>query len=1150
MSNLASRCALNFSSKTRSRGSRYASEVRVEIEDFSEREFIGSVRGSGRNRYIVSLAAPGEDAESYGETLFAYCECPHFDRVGAGCKHLWAFILEIDQSGLWLDASGSGDLDLISSDDASGASRDDSRDSDGSGDHHRGDQESSHDRSVVASSASRSDPTRPWQFLASATPRKRTQPRVLHYIARYSTESRWTIELFESPTSSDKGKDKGTDNCTLRRVSLDVMSIAESLSAEDRVALRALAGGEEAALGGAYGSGFYGGRSRYAGMDTSQYEFSDSLATFVLPILATTTRLYWAPLVRMYTTLERADLEIVRWHGDAPLSVSFRLAKVAGVRQVAKTTAATPRAGALGQGSTARGRWQLEVELIGEDAPAVTELDYVGDAGVVVAANLIYIVEPVAQAALLDRLRLDGPLIIEEDSLDDFITFAAPLDLPGLGWPEELGWTTESGRPSGRMSFLKPRRRTPKTMVWAMLSYDYAPAPTPGKLAVASGSAVGLLVARETKRLIGRDLDGEKTLRAELLEQGLSPVSRSYAGEADYQIKRSSMASAVQGLLKLGWEVEAEGVRYAPASSPRLAIKSGIDWFDLEGSVAFGGVEVPLPILLAALERGETTIRLGEGSEGVLPIDWLRRIAPIAAFGQTSEEGLRFAPHQALLLDVLLESQGEVERDIVFSRACRRLKDAGRRKRARAPRGLKAKLRPYQKEGIGWLVHMAEIGLGSCLADDMGLGKTVQALGLLVARIESRSEAAESLPSLVVVPASLVHNWLAEAARFAPGLRLLDYTGSQRASARDRFETSDLIVTTYGTLRRDIEKVVDQRFDVVILDEAQAIKNASTQVSKTARLLRASNRVALSGTPVENHLGELWALFDFLNPGLLGDGRRGLRSLDQASPESVEVIARAVGPFILRRTKSEVLPELPPKTEQTLYCELEGKQKKYYAELRDHYRSSLLPRVERDGLAKSKIQVLEALLRLRQAACHPGLIDGKRSGDRSAKLDLLMERLDQTIDEGHKVLVFSQFTSLLALARAQLDAKSINYESLDGRTRNRGARVDRFQGDPDCRVFLISLKAGGQGLNLTAADYAFLLDPWWNPAAEAQAIDRMHRIGQTRPVFAYRLVARNTIEERILELQDQKRELADALIAGARSGLKALTRTDLERLLE
>ncbi|HQR35682.1 MAG TPA: DEAD/DEAH box helicase, partial [Blastocatellia bacterium] len=408
-------------------------------------------------------------------------------------------------------------------------------------------------------------------------------------------------------------------------------------------------------------------------------------------------------------------------------------------------------------------------------------------------------------------------------------------------------------------------------------------------------------------------------------------------------------------------------------------------------------------------------------------------------------------------------------------------------------------------------------------------------------------------PSLVVVPKSLVFNWQQEAARFTPELRVLDHTGQSRQKGETaHFEEYDVILTTYGTLRNDVEDLKDVKFDYVVLDEAQWIKNASSASAKAARMLQGNHRLALSGTPIENHLGELWSLFEFLNPGMLGAASvfkmagAGARNPNEGTRK---LLANALRPFILRRTKQQVATELPAKLEQTLYCELEPDQRKFYNELRDHYRGTLLDRIANEGMAKSKMQVLEALLRLRQAAIHPGLIDPKLADQDSAKLDLLLEQIDEVLEGDHKALVFSQFTSMLAILRDRLDKMGVVYEYLDGRSRDRQKHVERFQKDPDVSLFLISLKAGGTGLNLTAAEYVFLLDPWWNPAVEMQAIDRAHRIGQENKVFAHRLIARDTVEEKVLQLQSNKRNLADAIISADNSLIRDLGREDLELLL-
>jgi SNF2 family DNA or RNA helicase len=413
--------------------------------------------------------------------------------------------------------------------------------------------------------------------------------------------------------------------------------------------------------------------------------------------------------------------------------------------------------------------------------------------------------------------------------------------------------------------------------------------------------------------------------------------------------------------------------------------------------------------------------------------------------------------------------------------------------------------------------------------------------------------------SMVVVPRSLIFNWLREAQRFTPKLRMLDFTGAGRRTSDIRPADVDVVVTTYGTLRRDAAELADMRFDYAILDEAQAIKNPASASAKAARLLNADHRLAITGTPIENRLEELWSLFEFLNPGMLGSASGFAELVRLADVEASDdepsggggrdLLARALRPVVLRRTKEQVARDLPARTEQTLGVDLEPAQRTFYDGLLLAYRRSVLDRIDAVGVNAARMHILEALLRLRQAACHPGLVEPGLLNAPSAKLDALLPRLEEIASQGHKALVFSQFTSFLAIARDRLDAAGIAYEYLDGRTRDRQERVDRFQNDPTVPLFLISLKAGGHGLNLTAADYVYLLDPWWNPAVEAQAIDRAHRIGQTRNVIATRLVARGTVEEKILDLQASKRALADAILGQDQGLLSQIGRDELEMLL-
>ena len=589
------------------------------------------------------------------------------------------------------------------------------------------------------------------------------------------------------------------------------------------------------------------------------------------------------------------------------------------------------------------------------------------------------------------------------------------------------------------------------------------------------------------------------------------------------------------------------GSSFAPAEkfaskSPRASTGS-----TSTGGADFADTGVALPKLLAAVEKGQNTVVLDDGTIGIVPEEWLKKYASLVQMGETQGESIRFSLAQAGFLDALLAAMPEARCDQTFDRVRQELSSFTGIAAAETAAGFGGELRAYQKEGLGWLEFLQKFNFGGCLADDMGLGKTVQVLALLHRRRDEGNGT-----SLAVVPRSLIFNWKQEAARFTPDLRVLDQTGSGRSQDSSDFSRHDLVLTTYGTLRRNITCFKDFEFDYVILDESQAIKNANTQSAKAARLLRGKHRLALSGTPIENHLGELWSLFEFLNPKMLGSAtvfRNLIQNNGQIDAGGKSLLASALRPFILRRTKSQVARELPEKIEQTIVCPLEGEQRKLYDELKDHYRASLLGLIEKNGIKRSKIQILEALLRLRQAACHPGLIDKSRGDHTSSKLQVLLSNLNEVLAEGHKVLVFSQFTSLLAIVRKALDREKIVYEYLDGKTSDRQARVERFQTDPKCPVFLISLKAGGVGLNLTAAEYVFLLDPWWNPAVEAQAVDRAHRIGQSRTVFAYRLIANDTVEDKILELQKSKRDLADAIINENNSVIARMGADELRLLL-
>ena len=716
---------------------------------------------------------------------------------------------------------------------------------------------------------------------------------------------------------------------------------------------------------------------------------------------------------------------------------------------------------------------------------------------------------------------------------------------PRLELPEDLRFEETVGTPRIRLMIRSERNHGwVSPQLKAELSFEYA-----GAVVRHEDPEAGVF-ERAARVFIRRNAAAEAGALVLLDRLGFRYRPGYYFGrESSFELAPGRLPHAVRDLTAAGWLVEAEGKVYRRSGGFALSVTTGIDWFDLEGGFKFDDVVVSLPKLLQSLRRGEKFVALDDGTMGVLPEDWLKRYGSLAGLGRVEGDALRFTRAQTGFLDALLASQPEVTTDEAFARAREELNGFERILPGEPAAGFCGTLRGYQKDGLGWFDFLRHFGFGGCLADDMGLGKTVQVLALIQARCATPASGTgkDRLPSLVVVPRSLVFNWKVEAGRFVPDLRVLDHTGPDRRREKKRLGGFDVVLTTYGTLRRDAGFFKDVTFDYVVLDEAQAIKNASSDTAKAARLLKGGHRLALSGTPIENHLSELWSLLEFLNPGMMGASP--LNAFGGAPSREPDEAARQLLARALRRTKDQVEKDLPPKHEQVLYCELEAEQRKLYDELRDHYRASLLPAVAGAGLGRMKIQILEALLRLRQAAIHPGLIDKGRTGEPSAKLDMLVPQVGEVIEEGHKALVFSQFTSMLAIVRDRFDRAGIRYEYLDGRTKDRQSRVESFQNDAACGVFLISLKAGGLGLNLTAADYVYLLDPWWNPAVEAQAVDRTHRIGQTRQVFTYRLIARDTVEEKIRELQKSKKDLAASIITADNSLIRTLTRNDLELLL-
>jgi superfamily II DNA or RNA helicase len=1019
----------------------------------------------------------------------ASCTCPYFERAEEPCKHVWAALLAAERSGL---LSGLNSL---------------------AAPHLRG--VSAQPLAPGGGAVARPRVTSPtWKQqlqnlrgqLEAAAERdevKSSGERELIYFIEGDDslrpgQLRMQIAVRERKADGNWGK--------LKHKKFGSLDIAQLSDGTDRRVLTMLLGASDDF---GYGHGF--------GAHSSQFALLPPMWEIALPLMCSTGRcaLRQSAIGEEFTALQ--------WDDGAPWEFALRVAPVEGHKQYSVS-------GVLRRG-------EAEMAL--------------SHPKLLVAGGLVFYDDRVAPLTDFDvfvwtnLLRARDALHFAKGEADEFIDELLQLPRqPRLELAEELRFEIVSVHPKPSLA-IKPGRSDPwgRDHVNASLAFDY------------DGNVIDSKLTRQNiyqktrRRVVERDLAGEAGAKARLSQLGFRDGDLLRDGQ--FELPAERMARAVRTLTQEGWRVEADGKLYRSAGKVRMEINSGVDWFDLDGGAEFGESRVSLPKLLRAIKQGEQTVRLDDGSMGVIPEEWLSKYRLLANLGGVSGDHLRFTRPQAGLLDALLANEPEVRVDELFARVRRELSEFAGVTAVDAPAGLRGELRGYQREGLGWLEFLRRFGFGGCLADDMGLGKTIQVLALLESRRALRAQNGDAArpPSLVVVPRSLIFHWREEAARFAPEIKILEHFGSARGVPDRHFHDYDLVITTYGTLSRDAVHLKKIHFEYAILDEAQAVKNASTLSARAVRLLNADHRLALSGTPVENHLGELWSLFEFLNPGMLGHasafGGAG-RNPDAATRS---LLARALRPFILRRTKGQVAKELPLKTEQTLYCDLKGDERKHYNELRDYYRDKLLKNVASDGLQKSKFQVLEALLRLRQAACHPGLIDKARVKQPSAKIDALLEQLDQVLEEDHKVLVFSQFTSLLAILRDRLDTAKTTYAYLDGRTRDRQAKVEQFQNDPNTKLFLISLKAGGLGLNLHAAEYVYLLDPWWNPAVEAQAIDRAHRIGQTRQVFAYRLIARDTVEEKVLELQKSKRDLADAIITADNSVMRNLTRDDLELLL-
>jgi hypothetical protein len=581
-----------------------------------------------------------------------------------------------------------------------------------------------------------------------------------------------------------------------------------------------------------------------------------------------------------------------------------------------------------------------------------------------------------------------------------------------------------------------------------------------------------------------------------------------------------------------------------------IKVISGIDWFETAIKVQFNKQTVSLKHLHKSIRNKNKFVPLDDGTMGILPDEWLKKFEGYFGAGEIAEEALRTPNINYSVVEELYEAAFlsiETRERLALYRS--KLSTFEHIDETPVPPALNATLRGYQKEGLNWLNFLDTFNFGGCLADDMGLGKTIQ----VIAFILSQREKVLQNTNLIVVPASLVFNWQQEIKKFAPTLKLTTIYGANRTKQLKDFDQYEVVLTSYGTLLADVAWLKDYCFNYIFLDESQAIKNPDAQRYKAARLLQSRNKVVLTGTPIENNTFDLYGQLSFACPGLLGN-REHFRQqyavpIDQFNDSRrAEELQQRIKPFLLRRTKAQVAKELPDKTEMVIYCEMDTRQREVYESCRSEIRDYLMGKSE-DELTKSSMHVLQGITKLRQICNSPALLSKEKFyGNASAKMDTLIEQIESKAPY-HKILVFSQFVGMLNLVKEELVARDISFAYLSGQTKDREAVVNSFQHNPEIRVFLISLKAGGVGLNLTAADYVYLIDPWWNPAVENQAIDRTYRIGQHKNVMAVRLICPDTIEEKIMLMQQKKKDLVTDLIKTDTAIFKSLSKKDLLNLI-
>ena len=660
---------------------------------------------------------------------------------------------------------------------------------------------------------------------------------------------------------------------------------------------------------------------------------------------------------------------------------------------------------------------------------------------------------------------------------------------------------------------------------------------------------------------IKRDTVWEKQKYSELIKLGLKKTSAIFynlelnhvnEGEDQSYSVLNWVNEHIDLLKEKGYTIEqSTGQKRFLFASNKIdfEIKEDNDWFDINAIVYFGIHPVPFISLKQHILHKKREFILPDGSIAIIPEKWFSQYGSLFSLADSGKSMKLKKHHIGLINDLAADGIANV----TLQRKLEKLNDFENIEDVQMPVHFKGELRSYQKAGYNWFSFLREYNFGGCLADDMGLGKTIQTLAMLQKLKEEDEHNHTHSTSLIVMPTSLIYNWLNEAKKFTPKLKILAHTGSTRNKDVSQFINYDIIVTTYGIIRVDVNEIQDFYFNYIILDESQNIKNPSSKSFKSVKVLKSRHKLILSGTPVENSVGDLWTQLTFLNPGLLGTqsffNEEYVQAIEKKKDEEkARKLQAIIKPFVLRRTKEQVAEELPAKTEQVFYCEMSEDQATCYEKTKSAYRNDLLSSMDDGTYAKKQVQLLQGLTALRQLANHPKMIDETYTSD-SGKFESVIHTLDNVLKGGHKVLIFSQFVKHLTIFKQYFEAENIPFAYLDGSTKNRGEIVSEFQENKELKVFLISIKAGGVGLNLTQADYVFILDPWWNPAVEQQAIDRSHRIGQEKKVFIYKFIARDTVEEKILALQNRKKRLASSLITTEESFFKSLSKDDIREIL-